>query len=92
MGIVGDVISRTKGLKVCVSYTHQLNAKTPASGTLSLLLGVINILLWGIGTIIGGLLDNKVADIIIGLLQLFVPFIGWIWAIIWGVLMIIRGL
>jgi hypothetical protein len=44
----------------------------------------------GIGTIIAGVLSEKLEDIIIGLLQFFIFVFGWIWAIVWGVLMIIR--
>jgi hypothetical protein len=32
-----------------------------------------------------------VADIVIGILQFVLPFVGWIWGIVWGVLMIIRN-
>ena len=39
-----------------------------------------------------GVLSNDSNDIIIGILQLLLVFVGWIWAWIWGFLMIVRGL
>mmetsp|Transcript_5440 Transcript_5440/g.16222 ORF Transcript_5440/g.16222 Transcript_5440/m.16222 type:complete len:93 (-) Transcript_5440:74-352(-) len=55
-------------------------------------LGILNIFLPGVGTIVAGILDSDTIDIVIGLLQVFVPIVGWIWGIVWGVLMIIRSL
>jgi len=66
---------------------------TPRGGELAWLWGIINIVLPGIGVIIAGLLDGNTTDIIIGVLQFLLAFIfiGWVWAIIWGLLMIARG-
>jgi hypothetical protein len=66
--------------------------QTPGKGTIGLVLGIINLFLFGIGVIIAGAIEGDVADIIIGLLQLCIPFVGWIWAIIWGILMIVRNI
>ncbi|KAH0472453.1 MAG: uncharacterized protein KVP18_003381 [Porospora cf. gigantea A] len=55
-------------------------------------MAILNFFLPGIGTLImGAVADNK-DDMIIGLLQFLLAFliIGWIWSIVWGVLMIIR--
>lgn len=52
-------------------------------------LGICNCFFWGIGTMIAGFMANDLADVLIGVGQLFIPFVGWIWAIIWGVLMIV---
>ena len=70
---------RTKGLIV------------PKAGdrTAQIICGICNCFLFGVGTIIAGALDNCLPDVAIGLLQLFVPFVGWIWSIIWGILMIL---
>lgn len=80
MGLGDDIIDHIKGLK------------TPGSGMIGLVCGIVNIILFGIGTIIAGALEGNMADVIIGVLQLVLPFIGWIWSIIWAVLMIIRCL
>ena len=80
MGLGDDIIGHTTGLK------------TPGSGMLSLVLGIVDCIFFGIGTIIAGALDGSVADIIIGVLQLVLPFVGWIWSIVWGILMIVRAL
>jgi len=64
------------------------------SQLVGIILGLCNIFfLFGIGTIISGCLSSPpdVADIIIGVLQLVLPFVGWLWSIIWGILMIIRS-
>lgn len=58
-------------------------------GIVALILGIVG--LGGVATIIGGVLDktNTVRDIIIGILQLVIPVIGWIWGLIWGILIFI---
>eukprot|EP00727_Mastigamoeba_balamuthi_P007023 m51a1_g2941 hypothetical protein (89) ;mRNA; f:603055-603754 len=76
---------------------HTIGLKTPGKGLVGLILGIVNILLPGIGVIIAGAIDGGeggVVDIIIGLIQLVTCWlvIGWIWAIVWGILMIIRNL
>ncbi len=55
-------------------------------GIVALVLGIVG--LGGIGTIIGGVLDksNTVRDVIIGVLQLVIPVVGWIWGLVWGIL------
>lgn len=39
-----------------------------------------------------GCVENDTTDIIIGLCQLLIPFAGWLWALVWGVLMITRSM
>lgn len=51
-------------------------------------LGITNCIFFGVGTLIAGLLANNLADVLIGVCQLCLPFVGWIWSIGWGVLMI----
>lgn len=67
-------------------------AQTPGKGTAGLVLGIINLFLFGIGVIIAGALEGDLADVVIGVLQLCIPFVGWAWAIFWGILMIIRSI
>lgn len=55
-----------------------------------LILGILNLFLFGWGTIIGGIIDGEMADVLIGIIQLLLIFVGWIWSIVWGVLMIIE--
>merc|ERR1712065_98862 len=80
MGGGGEIISRTTGLQ------------TPGSGAIGIVCGIVNLILFGIGTIIAGAVESNVADIIIGVLQLLIPFVGWIWSVVWGILMIIRSI
>ncbi|KAH9255274.1 hypothetical protein BASA81_006714 [Batrachochytrium salamandrivorans] len=60
-------------------------------GWLQLLLGVLNCFLFGVGVIIAGALNNSLVDVVIGILQLCIPFVGWIWAVLWGVLMVLKA-
>ncbi len=80
MGLGDDIVAHVRGLK------------TPGQGMIAVILGFINCFLFGIGVIVAGALEGDVADIIIGVLQLVIPFVGWVWAMVWGVLMVIRGL
>lgn len=58
---------------------------------LQLICGILNCFLFGIGTIIAGALSNSLADVVIGILQLVIPFVGWVWSVIWGILMIMKA-
>jgi len=51
--------------------------------------GILNCIFFGCGTIIAGILENNLPDVAIGLLQLCIPFVGWIWSICWGIMMIV---
>lgn len=59
-------------------------------GIVSLILGIFG--LGGVGTIISGIVDgsNVVRDVVNGILQLVIPFVGWIWGLIWGILIFLR--
>lgn len=75
------------------SWHLEAGLKTPGDGVIGLVCGILNLFFFGVGTIIAAILDDlNVANLIIGILQLVLPFVGWIWSIIWGVLMIIRNL
>ncbi|EEA06398.1 uncharacterized protein CMU_008900 [Cryptosporidium muris RN66] len=56
------------------------------------LLGIFNCILFGVGMIIIGVMNNDAPDIVTGILQLCIPFVGWIWAIVWGILIVSRSL
>ena len=68
--------------------------KRSPNGILAL---VLCILLGGLGTIIVGAIDdrgnNKKNIIILGVIQLVLSFIlvGWIWAVIWGIMVFVRS-
>jgi len=79
MGLGRDIIDRITTLK------------TPGQGTIGLVLGIVNLIFFGIGTLIAGALGGNLADVVIGVLQLVLFFVGWIWSIVWGVLMIVRN-
>ena len=55
---------------------------------LEIALGITNCIFFGVGTIIAGLLANSLSDVLIGIGQLCLPFVGWIWSVVWGVLMV----
>ncbi|CAB9507050.1 expressed unknown protein [Seminavis robusta] len=54
-----------------------------------ILCGICNCFFFGIGTIVAGIIENNLPDVAIGVLQLCVPFVGWVWSVIWGILMIL---
>lgn len=60
-------------------------------GIVALVLGIIG--LGGVGTIIAGAVskENLVRDIVIGILQLIIPFVGWIWGLVWGILIFVKS-
>jgi hypothetical protein len=71
---------------------HTKSLKTPdGDKAVIIVCGVLNLFLFGIGTIIAGAMSNNLADVIIGILQLVIPFVGWIWSVVWGVIMISRA-
>jgi hypothetical protein len=77
MGVCDEMVDKVSGL----------NTPKVERGA-EVCLGITNFFLWGIGTMIGGFMANDMADVLIGLIQLFIPCVGWIWSIIWGVLMV----
>jgi len=62
----------------------------PDEKTLYLCLAILNIFIPGLGMIIIGAIKNDMANLCIGLCQLFIPFVGWIWGIIWGIMWTIQ--
>lgn len=56
------------------------------------LLGVVNIIIFGLGMIIIGIINNDASDIITGVLQLLLPFVGWVWALVWGIAIICKNI
>jgi hypothetical protein len=66
------------------------NVPTVTRSPIGILALILNIVLPGIGTIVAGVIakESMVRDIIIGVLQLVLSglLIGWIWSVIWGVL------
>lgn len=60
------------------------------TGALQFVLGLLNCFVFGVGVLIAGLINGDSADVVIGLLQLLLPFVGWIWGLLWGVLMVLE--
>ncbi|CDR96841.1 hypothetical protein BBBOND_0307450 [Babesia bigemina] len=71
--------NRVKGLKV------------PTGGPAGLVYtcGVLNMIIFGSGLIILGITNNCLEDVLIGVAQLLLPIVGWLWSLVWGVLIII---
>lgn len=81
------------GLKELIRRVESLEVPRPPSpkeNLLYVLLGVLNCLFFGIGMIIIGFLQADTNNIMVGVLQLLIPFAGWIWAVVWGA-MIVHG-
>ncbi|XXQ34418.1 Transmembrane protein [Plasmodiophora brassicae] len=70
---------------------HTRKGKVPRVGNriIQVLLGLINCVLFGVGTIFAALVEKSWPDVLIGVLQLILPILGWVWSIIWGILMIV---
>lgn len=59
-------------------------------GIVCLILNIVP--LPGIGTIIAAIIDDvDVKNIIFGILQAIIPVVGWIWGIIWGILIFLES-
>lgn len=70
-----------------VNKTANLTVPRPERN-LQIVLGIVNLFFFGIGTIIAGFMTNSMADVLIGVGQLLIPFVGWLWSVVWGVLML----
>mmetsp|Transcript_473 Transcript_473/g.553 ORF Transcript_473/g.553 Transcript_473/m.553 type:complete len:89 (+) Transcript_473:138-404(+) len=79
-GLCHQVVRRTNNLEVPVVSDTRIQV----------ILGIINCIFFGVGVIIAGFLNKSTPDVIIGILQLVIPFIGWFWAVVWGALMILN--
>ena len=78
-----------------MSRLTALEVPTPPSAndkTLYLLLGILNCFIFGLGMIIIGAMTKDNANLLIGVIQLILPFVGWIWGLVWGVLIILRAI
>ncbi|CAI2385474.1 unnamed protein product [Moneuplotes crassus] len=66
----------------------------PTSPVIAIISLILNIFFPGCGTILNGLMGPKIEimQIIIGVLQMItaVCLIGWIWSIIWGILIFMK--
>lgn len=72
----------------------RLEVPTPPSAddkAMYILLGVVNCLIFGLGMIIIGAMKNDMADLLTGVLQLCLPFVGWLWGLVWGILICIKA-
>ena len=66
----------------------------PTSPIYAIISLVLNIFLPGWGTILNGIMGPTIdaIEIVIGVIQLFTAFciIGWIWSMVWGVLIFLK--
>jgi len=77
-----EMIRRTKALEVPVT----------GDATINVVMGILNCFFFGIGMIVLGAMNSDCVDILIGIHQLVGVVIGWIWAIVWGILIVVRNL
>lgn len=61
----------------------------PTSGKFNIVIlcGALNIFLFGVGTLVMGVLNEVYEDVLIGVCQM-IPIVGWLWSIVWGISMI----
>jgi hypothetical protein len=67
--------------------------KPPRIDVFSFYFGVLNFIVPGLGTILGSFEENNRKNgkqIIVGIIQFSLSFlfVGWIWSIIWGIIML----
>eukprot|EP00918_Siedleckia_nematoides_P078464 GHVU01171686.1.p1 GENE.GHVU01171686.1~~GHVU01171686.1.p1 ORF type:complete len:187 (-),score=11.66 GHVU01171686.1:311-871(-) len=79
---------------VGAEFWHRLvNFQVPMPGyneqTLYIVLAILNIFIPGLGMILQGAIGKDTPNLLVGVFQLLVPLVGWIWGIIWGVIWII---
>ena len=67
-----------------------LDVLTPGRAQTGFACGLLNLFWPGMGTIVAGTLDTSLPDVLIGVLQLLLPFAGRVWSFLWGIVMIIR--
>lgn len=79
----------------CMGFFDIPTVKRKPNGILALVLCIV---LGGLGTIIVGAIDdrgnNKKNIIILGVIQLVLSFafgLGWVWALVWGILVFVRS-
>jgi hypothetical protein len=75
-------------MELVVERTLGMQIPKVESKALMLALGLVNHFFFGVGVIIAGILNKDNVDVLIGILQLCVPYLGWVWAVFWGMLMI----
>lgn len=77
--VVEGLVARIIGLQVPVVQPE----------ILQLAMAILNLFFFGVGVIVCGALNNDLIDVVIGILQLVIPFVGWAWSVLWGILMIL---
>ncbi|KYK68147.1 putative transmembrane protein [Toxoplasma gondii TgCatPRC2] len=65
---------------------------SPKDKAAYILLGILNCFFFGLGMIIIGFMQSDVVNMMIGVLQLLLPIVGWIWAVVWGVMIVVRSI
>uniref|UniRef100_A0A7S1CGI7 Transmembrane protein n=1 Tax=Bicosoecida sp. CB-2014 TaxID=1486930 RepID=A0A7S1CGI7_9STRA len=61
--------------------------KPPGGEAGAVVFAIINCVFFGVGSIIVGILGGPDwIVVLIGLLQLLLPFVGWVWSVIWAVM------
>ncbi|CEM04083.1 unnamed protein product [Vitrella brassicaformis CCMP3155] len=55
------------------------------------LAGLLDLFLFGVGTMWAGYMSSNISDFLIGAVQLAIPVLGWVWSFIWGVMMIYQA-
>jgi len=75
-------------------FLEQCNPANIPTGTKDVLLicGILDLFFFGVGTIVLGCVSGNMWCACVGVVQLVIPFVGWFWSFIWGIIIIVKAL
>lgn len=79
-------------LRIAKERTMDLIVPDVKPTLLLFLLGLLNCFAFGLGVLLAGIYNRDWADVLIGVMQALIPVVGWCWAVLWGVMMMLKCL